>query len=101
MRARIMKRIFQAYGLALFFSNVAVASDEMIQKSSYRFLGDEKAINICAAALKSGSSLVAEAKKLHITRKSLRDVTCNGETLSDFVTANKSNLGSKALASAQ
>ena len=96
-----MNSIIQILLTIFFFSNVAVASEETIQKSSYRFLGDERAINICAAALKSNSSLVAEAKKLHITRKSLRDVTCNGETLSDFVTANKSNFGLKALASAQ
>jgi len=96
-----MKRILQAQLIILFFSNVALASEQRIQKSSYHFVGDERVMSICAAALESKSSIVAEAKRLHITRKSLNDVTCNGQPLPDFITANKFNLGSKALASAQ
>ena len=38
-------------------------------------------MEICAAALNSKASIVAEAKRLHLTRKSLKDVTCNGESL--------------------
>lgn len=96
-----MKKIFQASLIMLLLSNVAVASEQRKQEGSYHFVGDERAINICAAALESRSSIVAEAKRLHITRKSLKDVTCNGQPLPDFTTANKSILGSKALASAQ
>ncbi len=95
-----MKKIFQAV-IMLFFSNLAAASEQRIQEGSYHFVGDKRALSICAAALESKSSIVAEAKRLHITRKSLKDVTCNGQTLPDFTTANKFIAGSKALASAQ
>ena len=96
-----MKKIFKAHLIILFLSNVALASEQRIQEDSYRFVGDEIAMNICAAALESKSSIVAQAKRLHITRKSLKDVTCNGLPLRDFATASKLILGSKALASAQ
>ena len=96
-----MKKIFQAQLIILFLSNVALASEQRILEGSYRFVGDEIAMNICAAALESKSSIVAEAKRLHITRKSLKDVTCNGQPLPDFATASKLIVGSKALASAQ
>ena len=95
-----MKKIFQASLVILFFSNVAVASEQRIQEGSYHFVGDERAMSICAAALESKSSIVAEAKRLHITRKSLKGVTCNDQPLQDFTAANKFVLGSKALASA-
>ena len=79
-----------------------MASEERIQDGGYRFVGDEMAMDICAAALKSKNSIVAEAKSLHLTRKSLKDVTCNGQSLPDFANANKLIIvGSKALASAQ
>ena len=97
----MVKKIFQAHLIILFLSNVAVASEQRIQEGSYHFVGDERAMSICAAALESKSSIVAEAKRLHITRKSLKDVTCNGQPLPDFIAANKFTAGSKALASAQ
>ena len=96
-----MNSIIQVALTVFFFSNVAVASDAGIQEGGYHFVGDEIAMNICAAALKSKNSMVAEAKKLHLTRKSLKDVTCNGQSPTDFAKANKSIIGSKALASAQ
>ena len=96
-----MKKIFQAQLIILFWSNVAVASEQRIQEGSYHFVGDKRAMSICAAALESKSSIAAEAKRLHISRKSLKDVTCNGQSLLDFATANKFIVGSKALASAQ
>ena len=96
-----MKQIIQVQLIILFFSNVAVASEERIQDGGYRFVGDEMAMDICAAALKSKTSIVAEAKRLHLTRKTLKDVTCNGQSLLDFANANKLIVGSKALASAQ
>ena len=96
-----MKKFFQAQLIILFLSNVALASEQRIQEGSYRFVGDEIAMSICAAALESKSSIVAEAKRLHLTRKSLKDVTCNGESLTDFANGNKFILGSKALASAK
>ena len=97
-----MKQIIRAQLILLFFSNaVAVASGERAQEDGYRFIGDEIAIEICAASLNSKTSIVAEAKRLHLTRKALKDVTCNGQSLTDFANANKFIVGSKALASAQ
>ena len=98
---KTVKKIFQAQLIILFLSNVAVASEQRIQEGSYHFVGDKRAMSICAAALESKSSIAAEAKRLHISRKSLKDVTCNGQSLLDFATANKLIVGSKALASAQ
>ena len=85
----LVKKTFQVQLIMLFMSNVALASEQRIQEGSYHFVGDERAMSICAAALESKSSIVAEAKRLHITRKSLKDVTCNGQPLPDFATANK------------
>ena len=97
----MINSIIQVLIIIFFFSNVAVASEERIQEGGYHFVGDEMAMDICAAALKSKNSMVAEAKKLHLTRKSLKDVTCNGQSPTDFAKANKSIIGLKALASAQ
>ena len=96
-----MKQIIQAQLFILFFANVALASEERIQESQYRFVGDERAMSICAAAIKSETHIVAEAKRLHLTRKSLKEVSCNGQSLTDFANANKPILGSKAIASAR
>ena len=96
-----MKKIILAQLILLFFSNAAVASGERVQEDGYRFIGDKIAMDICAAALNSKTSIVAEAKRLHLTRKALKDVTCNGQSLTDFASANKFIVGSKALASAQ
>ena len=95
------KKIILAQLIILIFAKVAVASEERAHEARYNFVGDEIARDICAAALESKSSIVAEAKRLHITRKSLKDVTCNGQPLPDFATASKLIVGSKALASAQ
>ena len=96
-----MKKLIQAQLIILFFANAAVASEERAQEGRYLFVGDEIAMDICAAALQSKTFMVAEAKRLHLTRKSLKDVTCNGQSPTDFAKANKSIIGSKALASAQ
>ena len=96
-----MKLIIQAHLIILFFANVSVASEARVHEDKYHFVGDERAMDICAAALKSKATIVAEAKRLHLTRKSLKDVTCNGQSLTNFANANKFILGSKALASAQ
>ena len=96
-----MKQIILAQIIILFVANVAVASEERTHEDRYQFVGDEIAMDICAAALKSKASIVAEAKRLHLTRKSLKDVTCNGQSLTDFANANKFILGSKTLASAE
>ena len=96
-----MKRIILAKIIILIFANVALASEKGVYKDTYKFVGDEIATDICAAALKSKASIVAEAKRLHLTRKSLKDVTCNGQSLTDFANANKFILGSKTLASAE
>ena len=86
---KTVKKLFQAQLMILFLTNLAVASDETAHGDRYRFVGDSRAMEICAAALNSKASIVAEAKRLHLTRKSLKDVTCNGESLTDFANGNK------------
>ena len=78
-----------------------MASEERAYEDRYQFIGNEIAMHICAAALKSKASIVAEAKRLHLTRKSLKDVTCNGQSLTDFANLNKFIIGSKTVASAE
>ena len=96
-----MKKLIQAQLIILFFANAAVASEERAPEGRYLFVGDEIAMDICAAALKSKTFMVAEAKRLHLTRKTLKDVTCNGQSVTAFASAKELILGSKALASAQ
>ena len=98
---KMIKKLMQAQLIILFFANAAVASEERAHEGRYLFVGDEIAIDICSAALKSKTFMVAEAKRLHLTRKTLNDVTCNGQSLTAFASANKLISGSRALASAQ
>ena len=97
---KIVKRLFQAQLFVIFLSNVSWASEEKIDEA-YRFVGNERAMQICAAALNSDISIVSEAKRLHLTRKSLKDVTCRGQSLTDFAETSKFSIGPKAIASAK
>ena len=67
----------------LFVSQTWVASDYALEEN-FRFVGDKKAMEICAAALREDISIATEAKRLHITRKALKNVTCNGQSLAVF-----------------
>ena len=58
-------------------------------------------MEICAAALREDLSIVTEAKRLHITRKALKNVTCNGQSLAVFSNTNKLIMGSKTIASTE
>ena len=71
--------------LSLCFANMVYASEYTVEEN-YRFVGDEKAMEICAAALRADISIATEAKRLHVTRKALRNVTCNGQSLAVFPT---------------
>ena len=86
--------------LSLGFAHMVYASDYAIEEN-YRFVGDKKAMEICAAALREDISIVTEAKRLHITRKALRNVTCNGQSLAVFSDTNKSIMGSRTIASTE
>ena len=86
--------------LSLCFANMVYASDYSIEEK-YRFVGDKKAMEICAAALRADISVATEAKRLHITRKALRNVTCNGQSLAVFSNTNKLIMGSKTIASTE
>tara|TARA_B100000674_G_C37697872_1_gene849131 strand:- start:366 stop:650 length:285 start_codon:yes stop_codon:yes gene_type:complete len=94
-----MKWSFQMSVFALFFANVVCASEKSIGEN-YRFVGDNRAMEICAAALRSETSIATEARRLHITRKALKNVTCNGQSPTDFSNTNRF-LGSKTIASAE
>ena len=86
--------------LSLCFANMVYASDQAIEEN-YRFVGDKKAIEICSAALREDTSTATEAKRLHITRKALKNVTCNGQSLAVFSNTNKLIMGSKTIASTE
>ena len=91
---------FQLLLLSLCFANMVYASEYAIEEN-YRFLGDKKAMEICAAALREDLSIVTEAKRLHITRKALKNVTCNGQSLAVFSNTNKLTMGSRTIASTE
>ena len=91
---------FQLLLLSLCFANMVYASEYAIEEN-YRFLGDKKAMEICAAALREDISIVTEAKRLHITRKALKNVTCNGQSLAVFSNTNKLTMGSRTIASTE
>ena len=86
--------------LSLCFANMVYASDYAIEEN-FRFVGDKKAMEICAAALREDISIATEAKRLHITRKALRSVTCNGQSLAVFSDTNKPIMGSRTIASTE
>ena len=86
--------------LSLCFANMVYASDHALEEN-FRFVGDKKAMEICAAALREDTSIVTEAKRLHITRKALKNVTCNGQSLAVFSNTNKLIMGSKTIASTE
>jgi hypothetical protein len=95
-----MIRAFQISMFSLFFSNIGWASEYGIGEN-YRFVGDERAVEICAAALRSGTSIAAEAKRLHLTRKALKNVTCNDQSPTEFAETNNLFSGSEAIARAE
>ena len=86
--------------ISLCFANMVYASDHALEEN-FRFVGDKKAMEICAAALREDISIVTEAKRLHITRKALKNVTCNGQSLVVFSNTNKLTMGSKTIASTE
>ena len=86
--------------LSLCFANMVYASDHALEEN-FRFVGHKKAMEICAAALRADISVATEAKRLHITRKALRNVTCNGQSLAVFSNTNKLIMGSKTIASTE
>ena len=86
--------------LSLCFANMVYASDYAVEEN-FRFVGDKKAMEICAAALREDISIATEAKRLHITRKALKNVTCNGQSLAVFSNTNKLIMGSKTVASTE
>ena len=86
--------------LSLCFANMVYASEYTIEEN-YRFVGDERAVEICAAALRSGTSIAAEAKRLHLTRKALKNVTCNDQSPTEFAKTNNLFSGSEAIARAE
>ena len=91
---------FQLLLLSLCFANMVYASEYAIEEN-YRFLGDKKAMEICAAALRADISIATEAKRLHITRKALKNVTCNDQSLKVFSDTNGLIMGSKTIASTE
>ena len=91
---------FQLLLFSLCFANMVYASEYTIEEN-YRFVGDKKAMEICAAALREDISIATEAKRLHITRKALKNVTCNGQSLAVFSNTNKLIMGSKTIASTE
>ena len=90
-------KIFQLSLLSLCFANMVYASEYTIEEN-YRFVGDKKAVEICAAALRADISIGTEAKRLHITRKALKNVTCNDQSLAVFSNTNKLILSSRTIA---
>ena len=95
-----MNRVLQILALSLFFTKTVCAYESGIGEN-LRFVGDKRAMEICAAALRSENSITSEAKRLHMTRKALKTVTCNGQSPADFSSTNAFIIGSSAVVSAK